>query len=67
LRAIRAGIDPGSTVTAGNSSGQNDGDPMCIVTTLAREMDRRQSRYGLETMCIGGGQGLAAISERVAS
>jgi acetyl-CoA C-acetyltransferase len=29
-------------------------------------MQRRQARYGLETMCIGGGQGLAAIWERVA-
>jgi acetyl-CoA C-acetyltransferase len=28
-------------------------------------MDRRGVRYGLETMCIGGGQGLAAIFERV--
>ncbi|HEY3605147.1 MAG TPA: acetyl-CoA C-acetyltransferase [Sporichthyaceae bacterium] len=37
-----------------------------ILTTLAREMVRRQVRYGLETMCIGGGQGLAAIFERVA-
>jgi acetyl-CoA C-acetyltransferase len=27
-------------------------------------MARRQARYGLETMCIGGGQGLAAVFER---
>ena len=32
-----------------------------ILATLAREMQRRQARYGLETMCIGGGQGLAAV------
>ncbi len=38
-----------------------------MLTTLAREMRRREARYGLETMCIGGGQGLAAIFERVAS
>lgn len=37
-----------------------------ILATLAREMDRREARYGLETMCIGGGQGLAAVFERVA-
>ncbi len=37
-----------------------------ILTTLLREMDRREARYGLETMCIGGGQGLAAVFERVA-
>ncbi|MEJ7707232.1 MAG: hypothetical protein WKF82_08110 [Nocardioidaceae bacterium] len=36
-----------------------------ILATLAHEMQRRGSRYGLETMCIGGGQGLAAIFERV--
>ncbi|MGQ4618892.1 acetyl-CoA C-acetyltransferase [Nocardia sp. R7R-8] len=35
-----------------------------ILTTLAREMARRDARYGLETMCIGGGQGLAALFER---
>ena len=34
-----------------------------ILTTLSREMQRRGARYGLETMCIGGGQGLAAIFE----
>lgn len=168
LRPIRAAVDPDSTVTAGNSSGQNDGAAMCVVTTrdgadrhglrpmlslrswavagvgpevmgigpvpataaaldragltladidlielneafavqvlaclrewqlgerdyerlnvngsgialghpvgatgarilatLAYEMHRRGSRYGLETMCIGGGQGLAAIFEAV--
>ncbi|GJO08413.1 acetyl-CoA acetyltransferase [Mycobacterium marinum] len=36
-----------------------------MLATLARELTRRQARYGLETMCIGGGQGLAAIFERV--
>jgi acetyl-CoA C-acetyltransferase len=34
------------------------------MTTLLHEMQRRQARYGLETMCIGGGQGIAAIFER---
>ncbi|MGW4365795.1 acetyl-CoA C-acetyltransferase [Nocardia takedensis] len=168
LRPVRAKIDPESTVTAGNSSGQNDAAAMCLVTTrakadelglrplvrlrswgvagvrpdimgigpvpatesalrqadltlaevglielneafaaqalavlrewkfgeadlervnvhgsgislghpvgatgvrmlatLAREMNRRDLRYGLETMCLGGGQGLAALFERV--
>jgi len=36
-----------------------------ILATLLREMERRGVRYGLETMCIGGGQGLAAVFERV--
>ncbi len=34
-----------------------------ILATLSREMVRRDARYGLETMCIGGGQGLAAVFE----
>ncbi|MFC8178840.1 acetyl-CoA C-acetyltransferase [Rhodococcus sp. NPDC057297] len=34
-----------------------------ILATLLREMRRRDTRYGLETMCIGGGQGLAAVFE----
>lgn len=35
-----------------------------ILTTLLHELSRRKGRYGLETMCIGGGQGLAALFER---
>ena len=35
------------------------------MATLLHEMDRRDARYGLETMCIGGGQGMAAVFERV--
>jgi acetyl-CoA C-acetyltransferase len=52
-----------------NGSGISLGHPVGatgtrILATLLREMDRRQVRYGLETMCIGGGQGMAAIFER---
>ena len=36
-----------------------------ILAAPAREMRRRQVRHALETMCIGGGQGLAAVFERV--
>ncbi len=36
-----------------------------ILAGLAHELHRRDARYGLETMCIGGGQGLAAVFERV--
>jgi acetyl-CoA C-acetyltransferase len=36
-----------------------------ILAGLAHELKRRDARYGLETMCIGGGQGLAAVFERV--
>ena len=40
LRPIRVKLDPESTVTAGNASGQNDGAAMCVVTTRA-EADKR--------------------------
>lgn len=36
-----------------------------LVATLVHEMQRRQVRYGLATLCVGGGQGAAAIFERV--
>jgi acetyl-CoA C-acetyltransferase len=38
-----------------------------MLATLARELHRRDARYGLETMCIGGGQGLAAVFEKVSA
>jgi acetyl-CoA C-acetyltransferase len=52
----------GSGISLGHPVGATGGR---ILATLAREMQRRQVRYGLETMCIGGGQGLAAVFERV--
>lgn len=53
-----------------NGSGISLGHPvgatgLRIATTLLHELERRGGRYGLETMCIGGGQGIAAIFERV--
>ncbi len=36
-----------------------------ILTTMLHELHRRDGRHALETMCIGGGQGLAAVFERV--
>ena len=35
-----------------------------ILTTLLHELIRRDGRYGLATMCIGVGQGVATVSER---
>ncbi|MGY1915921.1 acetyl-CoA C-acetyltransferase [Blastococcus sp. SYSU DS0973] len=52
----------GSGISLGHPVGATGGR---ILATLLREMDRRGARYGLETMCIGGGQGLAALFERV--
>jgi acetyl-CoA C-acetyltransferase len=52
-----------------NGSGISLGHPVGatgarIMTTLLHELKRRKARFGLETMCIGGGQGIAAIFER---
>ncbi|HAH11758.1 MAG TPA: acetyl-CoA C-acyltransferase, partial [Alphaproteobacteria bacterium] len=35
-----------------------------IAVTLLHQMQRSGTQYGLETMCVGGGQGMAAIFER---
>jgi len=51
----------GSGISLGHPIGATGGR---ILTTLLRAMHRREVRYGLETMCIGGGQGIAAIFER---
>lgn len=53
----------GSGISLGHPVGATGGR---MLATLARELDLRGARYGLETMCIGGGQGLAAVFERVA-
>jgi acetyl-CoA C-acetyltransferase len=52
----------GSGISLGHPVGATGGR---MLGTLARELHRRDGRYGLETMCIGGGQGLAAIFEKV--
>jgi acetyl-CoA C-acetyltransferase len=54
-----------------NGSGISLGHPIGatgirILSTMLHEMQRREVRYGLETMCIGGGQGMAAVFERAA-
>lgn len=54
----------GSGISLGHPVGATGGR---ILSTLLREMDRREARYGLETMCIGGGQGIAALFERYAA
>ncbi len=52
----------GSGISLGHPVGATGGR---MLASLARELQRRGARYGLETMCIGGGQGLAAVFERV--
>ncbi len=52
-----------------NGSGISLGHPIAatgarILTTLLHEMERRDVQFGLETMCVGGGQGVAAVFER---
>jgi acetyl-CoA C-acetyltransferase len=54
----------GSGISLGHPVGATGGR---MLATLARELNRRDARYGLETMCIGGGQGLAVVFERFGS
>ncbi|HLF40757.1 MAG TPA: acetyl-CoA C-acyltransferase, partial [Acidimicrobiia bacterium] len=52
----------GSGISLGHPVGATGGR---ILATLLHEMRRREARYGLETMCIGGGQGMTAIFEAI--
>ncbi|MEN8708249.1 MAG: acetyl-CoA C-acetyltransferase [Nocardioides marinisabuli] len=63
-------VDPLDDRLNPNGSGISLGHPVGatgarILATLTHEMRRREARFGLETMCIGGGQGLAAVFEAV--
>ncbi|BEV00604.1 acetyl-CoA C-acetyltransferase [Novosphingobium olei] len=51
----------GSGISLGHPIGATGGR---ILANLTRELVRRDGRYGIETMCIGGGQGIAAVFER---
>ena len=69
LLAIKQlGIDPqkvnvnGGAVAIGHPLGVSGGR---LVATLVRELHCRQARYGLATLCIGGGEAVAAIFERI--
>jgi acetyl-CoA acyltransferase len=65
----RLGIDPdklnvnGGSIAIGHPFGMTGSR---MVGTIANEMARRRSRYGVVTMCVGGGQGAAALFERAA-
>jgi acetyl-CoA acyltransferase len=66
VRAL--GIDPakvnvnGGAIALGHPLGCTGAK---LTATLLHEMQRRQSRYGVVSMCIGGGMGAAAVFERV--
>ncbi len=69
LSVIRlAGLDParvnpsGGAVALGHPLGCTGAK---LTATILRELERRQARYGMVTMCIGGGMGAAGIFERV--
>ncbi len=52
----------GSGISIGHPVGATGGR---ILATMLYEMERRDAQFGLETMCVGGGQGIAAVFERV--
>lgn len=51
----------GSGISLGHPIGATG---LRILASMVGELHRRQARFGLETMCIGGGQGIAALIER---
>ena len=51
----------GSAISIGHPIGATG---LRILASMLHELKRRRGRYALETMCIGGGQGIAAIFER---
>jgi acetyl-CoA C-acetyltransferase len=53
----------GGAIALGHPFGQTGAR---IMTTLLNGLEDRGGRYGLETMCVGGGQGMAMIVERLA-
>lgn len=63
------GIDPsrvnpnGGAIALGHPLGCTGAK---LTATILREMERRNARYGMVTMCIGGGMGAAGVFERVA-
>jgi acetyl-CoA C-acetyltransferase len=65
----RLGIDPeklnvnGGSISIGHPYGMTGSR---MVGTIANEMTRHKARYGVVTMCVGGGQGAAALFERAA-
>ena len=69
LSVIReAGLDPekinpnGGAIALGHPLGCTGAK---LTATILREMERRNVRYGMVTMCVGGGQGAAGILERL--
>jgi len=62
------GVDPerlnpfGGAIAVGHPFGRTGAR---ITTTLVRGLEARDGRYGLETMCVGGGQGMAMVLERL--
>ncbi|MER7367988.1 hypothetical protein ABT353_35310, partial [Nonomuraea wenchangensis] len=52
----------GSAISLGHPIGATG---VRMLTTMLYELRRRGGRYGLETMCVGGGQGMAALFEGV--
>jgi len=63
-----AGLDPGKVNVNGGAIAL--GHPLgCtgakLTATILRELERRNARYGMVTMCVGGGMGAAGIFERL--
>jgi acetyl-CoA acetyltransferase len=60
--AFRGGLRNGGAIALGHPLGCTGAK---LTATILREMARRNTKYGLVTMCVGGGQGAAGIFERM--
>lgn len=68
LAVLREWKLPDESILNVNGSGISLGHPIAatgarILATMLYEMKRRKCRFGVETMCVGGGQGVAAVFE----
>ncbi|MDQ1634595.1 MAG: acetyl-CoA C-acetyltransferase, partial [Frankiaceae bacterium] len=52
----------GGAIAMGHPLGATGG---MILGTLVDELERREQRYGLATLCVGGGMGIATVIERI--
>ncbi|MFD2349610.1 hypothetical protein ACFSTC_09905 [Nonomuraea ferruginea] len=54
----------GGGIALGHPTGQSG---LRVVVSLLHELERRDARFGVASLCVGGGQGIAAVIERVAA
>jgi len=63
MKADMEKVNPnGGAIALGHPNGMSGAR---LTLTLIRELHQRNARYGVASLCIGGGQGIAAVFERI--